>query len=281
MKKILVPTDFSPNADKALNYAVQVAKYAKARIILVHACDLLELTFKDRIALKKEYNRSIIAEARTKLAMLKKSIQETERVLITTKLYEGLIAETILHASKKHKIDMIVMGTMGNAALKGKILGSKTAGVIGKTNVPVLAVPLLSDWFEPKNILLAINNFKEGNETVIKPIFELAALFNAEVQIATFTDKDTAKAIDYITVERGGNAYIRQLNSRFKKANIQFVHLDGHTFNKTIEKHISNKEIDMVAMITHKRSFVKSIFNRSMTKRMSYHTKIPLLVLPA
>lgn len=281
MKKILVPTDFSPNADKALNFAVQIAKHSKARIVLIHACDLLQETFKDNLALKKEYNRNIIKEANGKLVLLKKSIEETEKVPVAIKLHEGLITDTILHGAKVHNADMIVMGTLGNAAVKEKIFGSITAAVIGKSDLPVLAVPLLCEWLEPRNVLLAISNFKEGTEMVVKPVFELAALFNAHVQVTTFTDRDTAHAIDYLSNERGGSSYTRKLQTWFKKAIIEFVHLEGYAFKKTIEKHIDENKIDVVAMIIHKRSFVKSIFYRSMTKKMSYHTKIPLLVLPA
>lgn len=281
MKKILVPTDFSPNANKALDFAVQIAKNAKAKIILVHACDLLELTFKDRLALKKEFNRKIIHEANEKLSLCKKSIADTEKVPVQTKLYKGLITDTILHSANVHKPDLIIMGTFGNARAKEKIFGSKTAWVIGKINVPVLAVPLLSEWDIPKNILLAINNFKEGTPALVGIVFELAQFFHAGVHIIKFTDADTAHAIDYLSDERGGNAYIEKLQGIFKNVNIKFTHLDGHKFEKTIEKYITGNNIDVVAMITHKRTLVKSIFKRSMTKRMSYHTSIPLLAIPA
>jgi nucleotide-binding universal stress UspA family protein len=281
MKKILVPTDFSPNASKALDFAVQIAKHTKAKILLVHACDLLELTFKDNLALKKEFNRKIIMEARGKLSLFKKSIEDTEKVTVQTKLYKGFIADTILHATKENKADIIIMGTLGSAGAKEKILGSKTAGVIGKTSVPVLAVPLLSEWDVPKNILLAINNFKEGTPDLVGIVFELAQLFNAEVHIVKFTDADTAHAIDYLSDERGGNAYVKKMQLMFKKVNIKFIHLDGHKFEKTIEKYITGNSIDIVAMITHKRTLLKSIFNRSLTKKMSYHTSIPLLAIPA
>jgi nucleotide-binding universal stress UspA family protein len=42
MKKLILPTDFSLNAEKALHFAVQIAKQAKAEIFLVHACVLLK-----------------------------------------------------------------------------------------------------------------------------------------------------------------------------------------------------------------------------------------------
>src|SRR6188768_1364823 len=37
MKTILVPTDFSKNADNACKYAIGIAKETKAKIILMHA----------------------------------------------------------------------------------------------------------------------------------------------------------------------------------------------------------------------------------------------------
>jgi len=42
----------------------------------------------------------------------------------------------------------------------------------------------------------------------------------------------------------------------------------------------ASQMIDILAMLTHKRSFTSSIFNRSMTKQMSYHAKVPLLAIP-
>lgn len=280
MKRILVPTDFSPNADKALDTAVQIAKKAKAIIILVHACDLLELTFKDNLALKKEFNRKIVLEAKGRLSLMKKSIESAESVKVQIKLYEGLISDTILHAAKENKADMIIMGTLGNAGTKEKIMGSKTASAIGKTTIPLLAVPLLSNWTQPHKILLAINNFSEGTNVAINPVFELAELFNTDIHITKFTKADEADAADYLAVERSGSAFAKKIQALHKNVSISFIHLDGEKFEKTIEKYIAKNNIDIVAMITHKRTFLKSIFNRSMTKKMSYHTSIPLLALP-
>ena len=72
-------------------------------------------------------------------------IRKEEMVAIQTKLYKGFVTDTILNAVQLHSPDLIVMGTLGSAGGKERILGSKTAGVIGKTNVPVLVIPLLSE----------------------------------------------------------------------------------------------------------------------------------------
>ncbi len=280
MKKILVPTDFSPNAHKALDFAVQIAKKGKARIILIHACDLLNLTFKDSLGLKKEYNNKIIKDANEKLSLCQESIKKEEKVVIQTKLYKGLVTDTILHAAKMHMPDLIVMGTLGSAGAKERIFGSKTAGVIRKTNVPVFAVPLLSEWTDPSNILLAMNSFIEGKLNVIRPVIELARLFKAQLSVVKFSDTTAVSPHKQMIIDLTGHSYVRKLQSVIKRLRCSFVHLKGHNFEKSIEKYISKNNIDIVTMITHKRSFLKSLLHSSKTKKMSYHSNIPMLALP-
>lgn len=280
MKKILVPTDFSASANKALNFAVQIARQAKAEIYLIHACDLIETIFKDKQTMYEVHNQAIKDKANERLSLLKKSIEDTEKLSVHTKLYNGKITDTILQASEEHNADLIIMGTLGEAGLQEKIFGSITAGIIGKTNIPVMAVPLLSEWDSPKKILLMVNNSEEQPD-MAQSVFELAELFDARVHVAIFTDVDSAEAIDYLKDKRGINSYEEKLKIKYKNTGIKSVHLDGHRFQETIDEYILEQPIDIVAMISHKRTFVESIFNRSMTKKMSYHTRIPLLAIPA
>ena len=280
MKNILVPTDFSLNANKALDFAVQIARQAKAEIILIHAFDLIDTTFKDNQTLYKEHNQAISEKANENISLLKKSIEDTEKISVHIKLYKGNVTDTILQASEKHHADLVIMGTLGETRLQEKIFGSITAGIIGKTSTPVMAVPLLSEWNTPKKILLMVNNSEEKPD-MVKSVFELAELFNATVHVAIFTDVDSAEAIDYLKDKRGVDSYEEKLKIKYKNIDIKSVHLDGHRFQETIEEYVLDQRIDIVAMITHKRTFLKSIFNRSMTKKMSYHTRIPLLAIPA
>lgn len=280
MKTILVPTDFSPNANKALDFAVQIAKQASAKIIIIHACDLLDITFKDHVKMKEEHNQKIIDEATAKLKILKKSIEETEQLVLDTQLYNGLVQDSILFASAEHKPNLIIMGTLGNSGVKEKIFGSKTSGIIGKTKVPVLAIPLLSEWRKPSTILLAINDFEEDT-AVTELVFELAGLFNSTVQIILFTDRIFTNTSDYLQQGHDLRSYQDKFKQRYKAITIKATQLDGYKFQQTLDNYINEQNIDILAMATHKRNFLESIFNRSMTRRMSYHSRIPLLALPA
>lgn len=279
MKTILVPTDFSPNATKALDFAVQIAKQASAKLIIIHACDLLDIVFKDHIKREEEYNKKIIDEATASLHLLKKSIAEAEHLAVETQLYKGPVQETILFAADEYRADLIVMGTLGNSGIKEKIFGSKTSAVIGKTKVPVLAVPLLSEWSIPATILLAVDDF-EQDTAITKPVFELAGLFGATVQLVSFTEKTVSTSAFW---EQGLDirSFQNKLENIYKGLTIKATQLDGHKFWQTLDAYITKKNIDILAMVTHKRNFLQNVFAGSMTRKISYYTRVPLLALPA
>ncbi len=267
MKRILVPTDFSPNAEKALNFAVQLCKKTGGEIVLVHAVE-------------SEMMEGDFIKVGEKMALKTKSFADNEKVSITTKVYQDLPVNAILHAIKEFNIDWVVMGTLGDTALSERILGSRTASVIGKSPVPVLAIPLISEWKAPKKILLAINRFDE-KESQILPIIKMARLFSASIQVTIFTDTDDDFVEDYDEHELKIAAYRDILKEQYKDVEIHAVHLAGHHFMENVKNWIAVNNIDMMVMLTHKKNIIEKILEGgSMTKKMSYHITIPLLAIP-
>ena len=105
MKKIIVPTDFSAYANKALAYAVELARKLHARVALVHACDLLDEEFSGHKALIQDYNRERVEELKGKLEGMKELIQKSEGFTVDTRLYEGPIVTSILQAAGDYGAD--------------------------------------------------------------------------------------------------------------------------------------------------------------------------------
>lgn len=267
MKKIIVPTDFSPNADKALNYAIQLASITGAEITLLHAID-------------SEIMDDKIRKATDKIALTIHRCAGANTIKITPKVCLELPVPAILSSIEECNADLVVMGTLGNTALAERILGSITASVIGKSPVPVLAIPVQSDWKVPKKILLAINRFDE-KETQLLPVINLARLFEASIQVTVFTDTDDGFAEDYDEDELKIAAYRDMLKEQYQDLEIHAVHLAGKHFRENVKNWINNNEIDMMVMFTHpKKNIIEKILVGSMTKKMSYHTTIPLLSIP-
>lgn len=280
MKKLLVPTDFSPNALRAVGYAVEIAKRNRAAIHLVHASDeLLDNVFPSQATVTEEYNSTIITEAHESLSLLQKSIEETEGVLVNTEVYKGPIKESIRFAASEHDVDMVIMGTMGKSGLKEQIVGSKTAAVIGQCNKPVLAIPLEYEWSIPAKILLAIRDYSEARH-LLEPVLELAGIFNADLQLALFTDVDKTTAFGYKQDEDALELVEMKIKKEHPELHARAVHLSGSDFLETLNDYIHENGIDMVCMLTHPRNAIQNLFHRSLTKKMAYQSKVPLLAIP-
>jgi len=142
-----------------------------------------------------------------------------------------------------------------------------------------LAVPLLSEWTEPKKILVAVNDFTI-KEKMTNPVFQLANLYNAAVQVAVFTDTDDDYIEDFDEHKKKITVFGNKLKEQFPNTEIFAVHLAGKHFRETLQNWLNENKVDMLVMLTHRRNLIGSIFNSSMTKKMSYHTNIPLLAIP-
>jgi len=279
MKKILVPTDFSPNANRAIDYAVQIAKLNQATIYVIHAMDHLYPVGESNLLSKEDYNKQQTEEAFTSLEMIRRSIEDTEQVLVNIQLYNGSVTDTIVVAAEEHQADLVIMGTLGITGIKDKIFGSQTAAVISNSTVPVMAIPLEYDWKTPAKILLAINRFDEVSE-ILLPVFDFAKVFNAEVRVAVFTDEDNAAAAEFISNAKEIVFAEEKLRRMYPGLRINAEHLSGRHFDDTINEYIAGNQVDLLTMTTHKRSFIGGIFKKSLTRKMSYHSKVPILAIP-
>lgn len=276
--KLLVPTDFSKNARRAVDYAVKIAEKSGADIILLHAYQIIDTESPTRKLLFEEYNYSIARKLHDELKFQSSRIAKVHPLIkITAELSDNGVKESILEASAV--ADLIVMGTQGASGLKRIFMGNITASIIGKTSIPVLAIPRLYKWKEPRNILLATNRF-ETNPEILNHIFKLVHLFNAHLHIVVFTDTDNMEITEYAKHENGLAGYLNKLEKLRGPIKLTTVHLKGSEFEETLQQYIDSNAIDLLAMITYERGFLEAIFNRSMTKKMAYRTGIPLLALP-
>jgi len=297
MKKILVPTDFSSNALKALEFAVHIAKKAKAEIILVHSCDLVTDTFQDQLTIKKEHNELILDKADKSLALLKKSIEDTENVTVQTRIYDGNVMDSILQAAEDHNADFIIIGTRGETELADRIFGSTTSNLLGKTNVPLIVVSPLSEWeisentldvstpgdthsFAPDAILFATNHFEE-NTKLLNPIVDVARLFSSTIHVAVFMDTDYSGVYDYLYNTRALDFYVEFLRRTYPGVSFRGELLEGKDFESTMEKYNDKNGVDLIAMITYPKTFWDRLLKKKVTKEMAFHSKIPVMAVTA
>ena len=278
MKQIVVPTDFSKCADNAIDFAIQSAKILPAKVTLLHSFEINDNIYTDYMGVNREYNLSILNGVKEKLTQLKKNIEETDGIVVDTLISTSALQDTIAKSVNEKNADLIIMGTLGASGIKEKLWGSRTAAVIGKSDIPVMAIPIEYKWKKPQKILLATNKF-EKEPAILDYLFELAGLYMAQVQVAVFTNVDNDKAALFLEHKNKIARYEKFLKETYNEGTLASVHLYGKDYQTTLQNFIRENNIDILVMVTYQRSFWERIFNSGMTKRMSYHTHIPLLAI--
>lgn len=280
MKKILVPTDFSACADNAITFAINSAKMFPAEIILMHTFEFTGDIYTDYMGVNKAYNQSLWNEAKLKLQALKEKIENTEKVVVTTMMFSVSVKEAIIEAALS--ADIVVMGTIGAKGFTEKLWGSNTASILGTVGIPVLVIPHQYKWKKPDKMLLTTNQF-ETDQNTLNNIFELADLYHASVKVGVFTDEEDVETINDIEHTLKIPGYEQVLNEKYLKEPITISQLSGLNFETTLQDYIHEHHIDVLIMITYRKNegIWDRMFNPSVTRQLSYHTKIPLLVLPA
>jgi nucleotide-binding universal stress UspA family protein len=144
--KILIATDGSDLAGKAVEHGLRLAKSVGATVVIVTVTELwspLEMADDVQAGILEPIQLYEDAVARTAQAILEDA---TNRAASTGVAYETRHvkdrkpAEGIMNTSELEECDLIVMATHGHRGLQRMLLGSQTAEVIALSKRPVLVI---------------------------------------------------------------------------------------------------------------------------------------------
>jgi len=128
MKKVLIPIDWSENAEKMFDWYMYNLHQKGIHLIITHFIE----ASKERELQEKELKMIELQEMyESRLLHMK-----AEYTWITGN--SGSPGEFIIKVAKEENVDMIVMGARGLGKLKKTILGSVSDHVLSKSKVPVL-----------------------------------------------------------------------------------------------------------------------------------------------
>ena len=268
MKRILVPTDFSPVADNALKYAIEIAAEFKSELYLYHVYYInkvdYDLNFPED---EQPYKRQV--ERKMNITKLKFKEDFTRKGLnVQTKVAPDSIHSLFKNAARSHEVDFIVMGSKGASGLAKVVFGSVAATVMKIAKIPVLVVPPAHEFRQLERIVLAIDH-KELTADILSPLQKLAVKFEAKVtflNVNTSRNKHALQEIDSSVLEGVETSYQEVPISK--------------SINETINAYIEKEGGDLLCMVRREKGFFESLFQSSVTKAQVYESQIPLLVLP-
>ena len=265
--KILVPTDFSAQAQVAIDVALKLAKRINGEIHFFHCAENLPPDWSDKeTALRKVYEQ---LQGKIKTVEL---LAEKEGVLHQSKIDTGNFLTAMIDYEQAHDFDMIVMGSHGASGKQEYFIGSNTQKVIRKLHTNMLIVKEPIEKIDFEKVIFATDLGQADREAFAIFLSYLKVFKTTEVHILTI---DTP---GFITQPR---VLVEELQKDFKKMADDYDCKTHFIRSFTIEEGIRNYSEDLgvslIGISNLQRHPIKRIFSGSNVEMLANHTSIPVL----
>ena len=271
MKTIIVPTDFSPAALNATNYAADMALAIKANLLLFHVYQLpLSVSDTPIVLLSVD---ELKEAAETKLAQLKKDLGHitSGALQIDTEARLGNMSDELEDCCNNIQPLAVVMGTKGHSAVERALFGSNTLTVIKHLSWPVICVPLGKEYGTGiKRIGLACD-FREVKETTpVGVIKTLVKEFKAELHVLN-VDHDNK----HFSTDTPYQSVL--LHTALEELNPQYHYIENKDIEDGINKFAETNNLDLIITIPKKHKLLEGLFKKSSTKQLVFDSHVPVM----
>jgi nucleotide-binding universal stress UspA family protein len=273
MKTLVVPTDFSPVAVNAINYAADMALAINCSIVLVN-------TYQAPVIYSDSPIPPVAIDSFEEIQKASEErLEEQKRVLMRTtagkiKIYtESRFGDVVSELEKLcNSIDpfAIIMGSNGAAGLERLLMGSTTLKTISHIKYPVIVVPPGTSYKGIRKIGLACDYKNIIESTPVEFIKNIVNEFGAELHVLNIDHNDSHQNKDAI-VE---SAWLEALLDNIKP---NYYFLDREDVVEGINEFAETGNLDMVMVIPKKHNLIEGLFHKSKSKELITHSHIPIV----
>lgn len=263
MKNILVPTDFSENANHALEFAIAIAQQFDATIHLIHAYHVTSHAghLANVVRVVREDRAKELAELMGSLEARNLGIQ------IEGRAKKGHPNQVMEDEVKKMEVDLVVMGTLGASNLGEKLLGSTTSNLIKNLQVPLLAVPKDALFRNLSGVVVALDALSMPTPSALNPMISIASKRALNIKLVHVSGDTVHTDIDPIIYE-----YLDEVAVKYSYEKVQA--------NDPLEGILSASDAgSMLCLVARQRGWFERLFHSSMSQKVALHAQVPLLIL--
>lgn len=293
VRTVLVATDFSPTANAALQWAIELAKAHRARIVVVHALPppIPPAASPDFVTLPPDFHEQYREAALRKLA----SDVETVRgkgVECSSDLDIGPASPLVLELATKHAADLIVVGTRGQTGFRHLLLGSTAERLVQGAPVPVLTVhPADADKHRRMKTILVPTDFSDDASLAIRTAERVFGPEEREAKLVLvhayhlpveFTALGAVPVAPRLFADAAEQARERLEQDakplRASGLRVETIAQEGYP-PLVIEEAARTSNADLIAMGTHGRSGLRHMLLGSTAERVVQHAPCPVLTI--
>ena len=277
MKKILVPTDFSAEAESATDVARILALKFDAEILFLHTIEISSAEAINASGAPSNFDsvadamfvHESINSAKNEMSRLE-DVSKFKGITTSQQIKLGSPFQHIHDAIENDGVDFVVMGTKGASGLSEVLIGSNTEKVVRRAKCPVLSVkaPLEQEGLED---IVYATEMGDNEAPVIDIIQDFQRAFGATVHIVWVNTPNNFQS-DRVTKER-----LREFATKYR-----MVDYTLNVFNDVVEEdgilHFAQEvKAAMIAMGTSSHTGLSRIIRGSIAEDIVNHAKRPVL----
>jgi nucleotide-binding universal stress UspA family protein len=278
MKRILVPTDFSEEAQHAFEVALAIARKTGAAIKVLH---VVEVPYTQDFSatgdiitnnsMHQVYMMQLLEATKGRMHNLIRSVA-LQGVEVVQEVDVDKPISKINRTIEEDAVDLVVMGSKGSSGLDEFLIGSNTEKVVRTAKCPVLTVKSRQPDFDVQEIVLA-SDFKREISYAMDHFKAFQAIFGARLHLVYI---NTPGAFESSSNLRS------KLEYTAKKYGLQNYSIN--IYNDTIEEdgilHFAQDiRADLIMMATHGRTGLSHLLSGSIAEDLVNHTTIPVLTI--
>jgi nucleotide-binding universal stress UspA family protein len=258
MLNVIVPLDFSQTSFNAAHYAAQMYKgKTDVMIILYHFYNDDEDP-----AVAKNYLNS----QKEELGRIVNNID------IELESGDNFIDSLAAFAHVKGAF-MIVMGLTGKTPREQRFSGSNTLKLSEKEVCPVLIVPEDATYTGINNALITSELKSVEDTPTLLCIKKILKYFKPALHILNINSNHYISVTDDVREERN------RMESLLAEFNPEFYFMRLYDFHESVEVFTMDKKIDLIIIAPRYHNFFERLFKTQHTKKLIYHTKVPVLAV--
>ncbi|TLV02431.1 universal stress protein [Dyadobacter luticola] len=270
MKTILVPTDFSKNADKALIAAKQIAGRTGAKLLIMYAYQpyVGDYMVPESITSAPIYQQ-LEDDYRSKLNELVSTAQREG--FRSDGIFETDGVETaVLRQAQETSADLIVVGRTGHGKFLDKMIGSSATGIALHAQCPVLIIPP-DRRTEHFDYIVYATQLEFDEKEILVSVIALAKQLGGKLKLVKVNSDEQ------LNIQPDGQ-YVDELGKELGIRREDIIILTGDHLMDALEGYCERIMADLLIVSHRHRSFFEKILNPSMTKKLTTETHVPLLV---
>lgn len=279
IEHLLIPTDFSDTARNATEYALGFFREAPCT---VHFLNTYTPDFVHSRVMAVAQNSPFEEDQMERFSLdgLEHLVDELNqddaaaRFTFTTTASFNLLTEEIRQQVELRQIDLIVSGTSGASGLREVFLGSNTVRMLrAASDTPVLAVPREAEFRIPRKIGFVTDFNRPYSVRQLELLFYFAERFGSELEVMHIGKPEYQSDLQDFHRDR----LFQELDTL--QPTLCWMAPEAAK-SQVIENYITDSGVDLLVMVRNEHSPLEELLREPVVKRVAFHTRVPLLVLP-